>query len=380
MIRTNTSASNFHRRVGCLASKRIEEPLPEPPSTRDADKGTELHNLWADPSLSRVHLDDKDLESLEAVEKMTAEFDVSFGITSGAVYPGWEMSYRLFRDTRHAMDNHPDRVQTWVEDRPINLVHVGILDAKFGRIEVDAAEDNWQLGVYAVSFLEHLETKFEGHKIDADFTMAILQPWASRQVKPVRMTIDAVRALREQIWAICEAGLSPNAAFNPTPSNCRYCKGALHGVCPANRDFALAPVRDSRVEAAFRDPDEYLASLHGEKRTQLLDALSMAEKLGKIIRPAARRLLRKDRTAIPGYSVKPDGETRSISDPNEFAHKLGTADISAVLRACSLSIASATKLFKAKTGLKGKELEERVKKFLDPLCDKTPREGNLERE
>lgn len=382
MIRTTTSASNFFRRVSCPGSALMERNLDEPPSTRDADKGTELHRLWASPALSRDHLEDKDRESLEMVEKMALEFFASIGVAEG-VPRLWEQTFPLFEGTEFEMVNHPDCVTATVESIPLSKVQVGIIDAKFGRIEVDAAEDNWQLAVYAASVLSRIELKTRARNFDAVFDMVILQPWASRQVKPVRMSLEEVRAIRNQILEVCAEGLLPDATYNPTPSNCRYCKGALLGVCPAYHDFALAPVKSSNVETAIRDPGAFLASLHPERRTQFLDALAMADKLGDVIRPAARELLRRDKTAIPGYSVGRDQETRKIANPNDFAYSLQSRFPNKpqdVLGACSLSISAATKLFKAASGLKGKELEETVEKILDPICDKIPRAGSLERE
>lgn len=368
MTRTNTSASNFHRRVSCLASARVEKELPEPPDSPDSKRGTELHRLWANPTLPREHLSDDDLSALEAVENITNEMVERVG-GENRVDTASEMKVSLFAGTPYKIWSTADCV---IISEPVGSV-IGIVDAKFGRIEVDEAADNWQLAVYAVSLAAAFSEVQEVIAI-------IAQPWAKKSA-PVRYTRAELESLQDQILDVLKAGEAPNAAYNPTPSNCRYCKGALLQTCPARHEFALAPVKSS-AEIAIRDPETFLLSLAADKRTQLLDALAMAVDMNDAIRKAARSMLKSDPAAIPGYSVKPDTETRKIVDITAVWQALSIKGIthSELLAAVSMPITNTTKLYKKATGLKGKELDDAFERFLDPLCDKVPRAGNLERE
>src|SRR5437879_3498634 len=71
--RTASSPSNVHRRVACPGSLKMEEGLPETTST-EAEEGFSLHNLIANPNLSRDHLDAEQLQTLEAAEQMEQQF------------------------------------------------------------------------------------------------------------------------------------------------------------------------------------------------------------------------------------------------------------------------------------------------------------------
>lgn len=367
MTRTVTSASNFHRRVGCPGSENMERGLAEV-ETPWAERGRILHDLWAHPRLSREKLTDEELEQLDAVELVANEFrEQLFGTEPIHVFI--EEPVTLFAGTPFEMRSTPDQVY-W--SQPLKIIAVP--DAKFGRMEVDEAADNWQIATYLCA----LADKFPAAET---FYGLIIQPWAKKSapVKYTRAELEATVRIMIDHLTVCQ---SPNAPLNPTVDNCRYCKGAQQAVCPAHRDFALAPVKEHGVERAVKDPTGFLLSLEKHKRTQILDAITMAYDLGAVLRPAAKGLIRMDKDAVPGYSVQRDTEARKITDlPNAILalEKLG-ATPGQVLEALKMSVTDAEKVIRDLTKLKGKELKAKSDALLRPVCDITPREGNLIRE
>lgn len=369
MERTLTSASNFSRRVKCKGSPRIEKGLKDVP-TPYAERGRMLHDLWANPARSRAQLSDEDLTNLEAVETADKKFhDWVFG-AGAPVITMTETPVTLFAGTPHEMRSTPDRVY-WCPDTAV----VAVPDAKFGRLEVDDAADNWQLAVYLCSLADQYP--------DAErFFGIILQPWAKVSA-PVEFSRAEVQAMVAQILQILIESSLPDAPLSPSVDACRFCKGALHGVCPAHRGAALAPVKDPvAVARAIADPVTFLMSIQPDQRAQLLDALTLADNLNAVIRPAARELLAQDKDAIPGYVKKKDTETRKITDVRgliAYLELTGKLDRSEITAACQMPISGAERLLKKATGLKGEAFAKESERVLKKFVDITPRAGNLER-
>ena len=328
------------------------------------EEGQDLHRLIENPKLSRDHLNAEQFETLEAAEKMQADFIASL-LPADITTIDTEFELPFMLDANEMFLAHLDVCV--ISDR-----WLAITDFKFGRIPVPSSEANGQLMCYLTTAAFWLKPKFKG------YYAAIIQFRVLRKVQPVVYTHAVLEIAKAEIIAAYEACQRPDAPRRPSLDACSYCLGLQQGTCPEAQAFALAPARNVSL---IRNPTETLLSLAPDKRTELFDAFSLAAKLHKTYLSAAKELAKEMPEVVPGYKLFPGGEKESIADMMLLysrLEKLG-ATASEVLDICTMTKKNLEAITKRLTGLKGKALAEKMEMLLDGVVDKTPISPSFER-
>ena len=217
------SPSMIHRIVGpnaCHASVLSSKGIPDAPSPA-AEEGTQAHDI------AETHLrDGTDSENSYIQDYL----DYVRGIANGAKI-GVEMRFDLGRWI-------PDGFGT--ADAVVfsgSTLHV--IDLKYGQIKVEAY-DNPQLKTYALGAVRSLHKR--GIEVKS-VELHIAQP-RIRNFDTFSLDLSALLLFGQEVKAACESSLKPGAPYNPTESNCRYCRfapkcAALHKsvVAIVSEDF-----------------------------------------------------------------------------------------------------------------------------------------------
>jgi len=203
--------SRLYMRQQCSGSTKMEEGKSELPSP-DAEEGTLMHNAVWDCNL-RIGMNAEQLSTLERTDEFLGEFDLEGGWRS-------EHHMQLIDGFSILTAGTCDAVGILKSDPTIAIVP----DFKFGRIGVDPAMDNIQLGTYSAMVLQN----FPGVK------EARAYPWQPRVAggssrhewygfTELQGLTDTIRGI---IKRTKEDGLQLKAG-----KHCSYCRARL--VCPA---------------------------------------------------------------------------------------------------------------------------------------------------
>lgn len=184
-----------------------------------------------------------------------------------------------------------------------------ILDAKFGRIQVEASTP--QLRAYALGLLaefDYLEfdtvvciiaQPFIGHFDEVRYTPAELAAWAAEVLVP----------------ALTEA-YGPAPRFNPSPDTCRFCRArAVCAVRKAVHYDAVAVLLDEAPEVSLLTPDEV---------ARLLPAFANFEAYIDDVKDYAIRELCSGRP-IPGHKLVEGRSIRKWQNPAATPAELAVA-------------------------------------------------------
>lgn len=113
---------------------------------------------------------------------------------------------------------------------------IPIIDLKFGAgVPVDP-EENEQLMIYALGFWDNIAR----HETDADeFLLIIDQPRAAGGGGEWRISLRKLLKFGEKVKKAVEATYKKNAPLVPGAEQCRFCRAAELGVCPAYAKFCM---------------------------------------------------------------------------------------------------------------------------------------------
>ena len=219
------SPSSLHRRRHCPGSARMERGRPELPSEY-AEEGRVLHAAVWNREL-RANLSAEQLEALAVCDKVLAALNVS----------AWHAEERaeLFNGFDLLTWGTPDGWGVAEDDGGSALY---VVDFKFGRLEVDAPEENDQLGAYCAALMNFTGIA-KAHAI-------IVQPRLWPPTLSFTFT-DAV-ALTGYYQDIIAATERPELVLC-AGDWCKYCKAQFD--CPAvqQKVQALAEVPPAMITA-----------------------------------------------------------------------------------------------------------------------------------
>src|SRR5438477_1743971 len=217
MTRSPVSPSNLHRRAGCPGSRAMEDGLPDV-RTGDGSEGTMLHEMEANPNLDRSQLEPEQVETLERNEAMQTEFiqfvEQEHKLDAAKKLEVREMEWWFERDGKRLFAMHPDRAIAWMDGVGV------ILDSKFGRTAVPAADVNWQLAAYACGMAQtfpYVKTVY----------VAITQPRLSQKIASAVYTEKDLKVAEAKIMAVLRASEEKDAPRRPSLDHCRYCRGFM---------------------------------------------------------------------------------------------------------------------------------------------------------
>ena len=249
-----------------------------------------------------------------------------------------------------------------------------VFDWKSGRVEVDPADQNYQLRALAVLMAEN----FNLRRVFA----AIIQPRASEPLTLCEYDHNDLRAATEEMNLLMDQIAQPDAPLSPG-DHCSFCPAKAH--CPALGAEVLAAVvqtgggiQDGKVEPTFRD----IETLTTVQLSEVMAVAKRARAFFEEVEDRIKRLLKSDPTSVPGWSLNPDQDIKTIEDtakayeilqeqlePEEFA------------RACKVTITKLDDIFyeRWKSRSTKAECKTMLRALLAPVMVHSVRSGSLKK-
>lgn len=294
------SASGFGRLALCPGSFRMEKACPDE-SGDAAKEGTLLHGFMeaalrtgeipAEADAEQRQLCEDALSILGKTQRTIS--DSPFELVSaeerrfisdwieGGEYSGqWDALFRVQDETGRFLF---------------------VLDWKFGRVEVDAAEANRQLEALVPLVADKMDEA--GEEYDGIYA-AIIQPRVSVKASLAFYYKADAELARARALEVARNAMEEDAPLNPSDKACAYCRAKA--VCPA----ACGLVRQSTEIA--KEPHVWEAYQPDEK----IKALRLA-KLAKKWAAAVEVNFERDVQAglIPGFEMGPGKKAFTVTDP-----------------------------------------------------------------
>lgn len=201
-----------------------------------------------------------------------------------------ERRFVFHRNGEELFGGTPDRVLIYPQ-RKIAVV----IDRKFGRKEVQAAELNDQLRAYLCMVSEEFPSQL--------YYGAIVQPRFSSRAFTVCYTPRDIAIARKEIEAAWDEAHKPDAKRNPSPGACAFCRG--QPVCEEFRAQAFAIESVKHLPAAQWTPVQWDSFLSW--RSAAIKFLDDRYKDAKAIK-------RANPDALPGWEFRDGAEHRIITD------------------------------------------------------------------
>jgi hypothetical protein len=219
---------------------------------------------------------------------------------------------------------------------------VHVVDWKFGRAEVEPAQDNLQLAAYAVMARK-------GFKVDGSIVAHIVQPRLRVHTRYEFLPAQLIEAER-QIIGIRTIAECEDAPLHPGSPQCDYCPGKVN--CPA-----LAQV-------AASSPQTALPAMAPEQLAAYADTARLARKWADAVdAELKRRLLTGE--AIPGYRLQGRKDRELTSIASAFRQLGLPAD--EFLGCCKASLPKIVEQYRRHKELGEREAKAEVYLLLDGL-------------
>ena len=282
------SASGMQRLFLCPGSWNAERKCPHDEESEDAAMGTMLHACMEQGTTPE---DPEDAEAVAWCREMENALCKK--------YLGEEIRYalvwresRVFERVDRLFSGKPDMVAV----RDFKAL---VVDYKFGRLPVAAAECNLQLSALAVLVMD----MFDEGAVDEVF-VCILQPYASRKEPAVcRYTRESVEQARAFFRACIEQAQDEHAPLKPSEKACRYCRA--QSSCPAVK-LALVQVTSGDLTAAWEEWSP-------EKRREAYDLAKLAKRWAASVESKVKADLKAE-VEIPGLVLAPGKKAFTITD------------------------------------------------------------------
>lgn len=281
------SASGMQRLFLCPGSWQAEKKCPVDDESEDAALGTMLHACMEHGTTPENPEDAEAVAWCREMENALCKKYLGEEIRYALV---WRES-RVFERVDRLFSGKPDMVAV----RDFKAL---VVDYKFGRLPVAAAECNLQLSALAVLVMD----MFDEGDIDEVF-VCILQPYASRKEPAVcRYTRESV----EQAFfrACIEQAQDEHAPLKPSEKACRYCRA--QSSCPAVK-LALVQVTSGDLTAAWEEWSP-------EKRREAYDLAKLAKRWAASVESKVKADLKAE-VEIPGLKLSPGKKAFTVTDP-----------------------------------------------------------------
>lgn len=280
------SASGMQRLFLCPGSWQAEKKCPVEEESEDAALGTMLHACMEQGTTPK---DPEDAEAVAWCREMEASLcEKHLGMKKDLADVQTMREVRLF-EREHLFSGKPDMVAIWNRK-------AFVVDYKFGRLPVTAAECNLQLSALAVLVMDHCE-------VDEVF-VCILQPYASRKEPAVcRYTREIVERARMFFRSCVKLAQDDHAPLKPDERACRYCRA--QSSCPAVK-LALVHVTSGDLTAAWEQWSP-------EKRREAYDLAKLAKRWAASVESKVKADLRAE-LEIPGLTLAPGKKAFTITD------------------------------------------------------------------
>lgn len=283
------SASGMQRLFLCPGSWQAERKCPADKESEDAALGTILHTHMEQGTTPE---DPEDAEAVDWCREMEkALCEKHLGMKENWMEVQTDREVRLFEKDR-LFSGKPDMVAIWNRK-------AFVVDYKFGRLPVAAAECNLQLSALAVLAID----EYEAYHVDEVY-VCILQPYASRKEPAVcRYTRESVEQARAFFRSCIEQARDEHAPLKPSEKACRYCRA--QSSCPAV-SLALVNVTSGDLVAAWEQWTP-------EKRREAYDLAKLARKWAASVESKVKADLKAE-VEIPGLVLAPGKKAFTITD------------------------------------------------------------------
>jgi hypothetical protein len=354
------SGSGAKRWLGCPGSHRAERGLPDS-QTDDAAEGEMLHAVMESPaSPHRAKLSDEQAHCIEfcrATRLKLSEEILGTDEPQAFVEERWWL-----RDTATLEPLASCRID-WAGYTSDAML---ILDWKFGRREVDAADVNDQLRfAAAVAWQEYYpESVFVG----------IVAPRAEgERVTVARFSSAQCQAAHAEMVAGALRAMQPSQPRCPSAGACHYCRARGTEACPESiaETTDLATVSTAEIATP-------------ERVAELLEKCELAERVIDAIRSRAKARLEAGEP-IPGWRLKPGSKQKKIIDQVAAWSRVGQQLIGGAefAKCCTVSIAKLAAAVKANSTIEkltDKSAREKVESLLGDAVVETQNAPSLARE
>jgi hypothetical protein len=355
------SGSGAKRWLTCPGSHIAERGLPDS-QTDDAAEGEMLHAVMEyGESAHRAKLTDEQAKCIdfcrETRRKLSAEL---LGVED--VHAFVEERWWL-RDTATLEPLASCRID-WAGYTSDAML---ILDWKFGRREVDAADVNDQLRfAAAVAWQDHAQL--------ASVFVGIVAPRAEgERVTVARFSSAQCQAAHAEMVAGALRAMQPSQPRCPSAGACHYCRARGTEACPESiaETTDLATVSTAEIATP-------------ERVAELLEKCELAERVIDAIRSRAKARLEAGEP-IPGWRLKPGSKQKKIIDQVAAWSRVGQQLIGGAefAKCCTVSIAKLAAAVKANSTIEkltDKSAREKVESLLGDAVVETQNAPSLARE
>lgn len=217
------SPSRLGRLAACPGSYAAERGLPDTPSEAAAE-GTQMH-AWMEQLFRRGRVDpDGPQPTDDQRETLDAARERALALVQGDRIISVEARMALHHWSGLLTEGTADLVAV-----PRDGVGAAVLvDYKFGRVPVTPQDARWQLGAYAAMIMQRWH-------VDA-VEAYIVQPRVAGGLVQEPQIYDSADSVAGRVHRVICACRTPGAPCVPDPDRqCRYCKAAAAGTCPAAR-------------------------------------------------------------------------------------------------------------------------------------------------
>ena len=352
------SPSTLERREACPASYKLEEGLPSF-DTENAKEGTLKHAAIAE--LITAYVDGKPLPDIDDVDVKSA-FDKFLEILREIpdndlqILTERKLSYKfcgleVYNGTADVVIITPEKVV--------------VIDWKFGHKEVTEAANNPQGAAYALAAMQ----EFDRNIADVHFYNPVIRQHSN-------YTFEGMEGIRDYVMGViteCKRDSAPAVAGE---KQCRYCKAAYYGTCPAYAEFAAKVMVISQKLDALPTlaevPDAFLCELAGKFKV----VAKFADRVTEEIKARCA-----EKGACGSYVLKTTSGGKEIPDINAAFNALSSVfKAEEFLTYCKVAEPALRKAYvaKMKERCKCKSLKEGEKMFAETMGDliqqKAPRQ------
>jgi hypothetical protein len=354
------SASSMERYVQCPGSWLLEQqvPLEERLSSKDAERGTRLHEANETGQVGHLALKEQDLivRTRQTEERIYAQWCDEYQIRDAEIIR--ERRWWLRKGGKPLTSAKLDFVAL-SQQKKLAL----ILDLKSGRKEVAPAPRNWQLRTGVVVL--HANYSLVGARVGIVAPLQQTQPLADYTAEQLFVAWDQL----EKTLADAE---KPEAKRTPG-THCEF--------CPAR---AICPEAVGVVQQVAGLKGLTWSKLSAADKVNLFDLCKKATPIIKAIGENIKSELKANPDAIPGLTKKADQHPREISNITgiynallaAFPGNFKTEEFTAI---CGMSVGDLTDLVRKIGGKSEDEAEQWINSACADFIKKGFRAGSVER-
>lgn len=259
----------------------------------------------------------------------------------------------------------------------------------------DSAPLNMQIRRYVALIAENIQSA--GFTELRSATAYLNQPAKSMNPVVTQFFADDIATAVMEMQMDVAAMTDPDAARTAGSVQCHRCRAKLicaeyqeaqakvvHAVAPMVKAVPLTVQAPNIIEIATNKVTlaESLKALSSEQLVRLLPWCPALENAAELARQEAKRRLRIDMDSVPGWQLVPNSPRARVEDVltvfNRFAEGYGVDSLT-LTKLCSITKKALTDLLRAKSGLKGGPLADKLDELLKDCVKMSQVQSSLEK-